>query len=195
MLTPDDGTCPVIRLDCLGKHSVAAGAAPQAITAALTFEPLARAGLTLTDVDKYAPELHNAEITLPAGAGNVPEANYKMIAALAVMKGQLAREDLGRFVAERGMPGFVATQGHIPSGVPYVGHALEAFRAGTLRRAMIIGKGSLFLGRLTNLADGASFIMERPCDRQADQGAPGREDVLEVLLGALEDLAVTLQKA
>ena len=60
---------------------------------------------------------------------------------------------------------------------------------------MIIGKGSLFLGRLTNLADGASFIMERPCDRQADQGAPGREDVLEVLLGALEDLAVTLQKA
>lgn len=195
LLTPDDGTCPVIRLDCLGKHSVAAGAAPQAITAALTFEPLARAGLTLTDVDKYAPELHNAEITLPAGAGNVPEANYKMIAALAVMKGQLAREDLGRFVAERGMPGFVATQGHIPSGVPYVGHALEAFRAGTLRRAMIIGKGSLFLGRLTNLADGASFIMERPCDRQADQGAPGREDVLEVLLGALEDLAVTLQKA
>ena len=195
LLTPDDGTCPVIRLDCLGKHSVAAGAAPQAITAALTFEPLARAGRTLTDVDKYAPELHNAEITLPAGAGNVPEANYKMIAALAVMKGQLAREDLGRFVAERGMPGFVATQGHIPSGVPYVGHALEAFRAGTLRRAMIIGKGSLFLGRLTNLADGASFIMERPCDRQADQGAPGREDVLEVLLGALEDLAVTLQKA
>ena len=27
---------------------------------------------------------------------------------------------------------------------------------------MIIGKGSLFLGRLTNLADGASFIMEGP---------------------------------
>ena len=84
----------------------------------LTFEPLARAGLALTDVDKYAPELHNAEIPLPAGAGNVPEANYKMIAALAVMKGQLAREDLGRFVAERGMPGFVATQGHIPPASP-----------------------------------------------------------------------------
>lgn len=77
-LVPDDGTEPVIRLDSVGKHSVAAGAAPQAITSALTFEPLTRLGLKLTDVDKYAPELHNAEITLPAGAGNVPEANFKM---------------------------------------------------------------------------------------------------------------------
>ena len=40
----------------------------RAITSALTFEPLTRLGLKLTDVDKYAPELHNAEITLPAGA-------------------------------------------------------------------------------------------------------------------------------
>ena len=99
---------------------------------------------------------------LPAGAGNVPEANYKMIAALSVMKGQIERADIPKFVAERGMPGFVPTQGHIPSGVPYIGHALEALKAGTIKRAMIIGKGSLFLGRLTNLADGASFIMEGP---------------------------------
>lgn len=103
LLVPDDGTVPVLRLDCLGKHTVAAGAAPQAITTALTFDPLSRVGLKLTDVDKYAPELHNAEITLPAGAGNVPEANYKMIAALAVMKGQLARDELARFVKEQGM--------------------------------------------------------------------------------------------
>ena len=55
---------------------------------------------------------------------------------------------------------------------------------------MIIGKGSLFLGRLTNLADGASFIMEQP-----GNSAPGKDEVLDVLLGALEELAVTLQKA
>ena len=60
---------------------------------------------------------------------------------------------------------------------------------------MIIGKGSLFLGRLTNLADGASFIMEQPGDRAAGNGAPGKDEVLDVLLGALEELAVTLQKA
>ena len=194
LLVPDDRTVPVLRLDCLGKHTVAAGAAPQAITTALTFDPLSRVGLKLTDVDKYAPELHNAEITLPAGAGNVPEANYKMIAALAVMKGQLARDELARFVKERGMPGYVPTQGHIPSGVPYIGHALEACKAGLIQRAMIIGKGSLFLGRLTNLADGASFVIEASSGRIQEQKSFGKDEVVDVLLEALGDLASSLQK-
>ena len=85
LLAPDDGTSPVIPLDLLGKHTVGAGASPQAVTSALVWEPLQAAGLKFTDVDKYAPELHDPEVTLPAGAGNVPEANFKMIAALAVM--------------------------------------------------------------------------------------------------------------
>ena len=196
LLTPDDGQTPVIRLDCIGKHSVGAGASPQAITSALTFEPLSRVGLKLTDVDKYAPELHNAEITLPAGAGNVPEANYKMIAALSVMKGQIERGDIPAFVEQKGMPGFVQTQGHIPSGVPYMGHAMEVLKSGAIKRAMIIGKGSLFLGRLTNLADGASFIMEGP-GTGADAAAEtiSRSDVTEMLLTALGDVAANLQKS
>ena len=196
LLTPDDGQTPVIRLDCIGKHSVGAGASPQAITSALTFEPLSRVGLKLTDVDKYAPELHNAEITLPAGAGNVPEANYKMIAALSVMKGQIERGDIPAFAEQKGMPGFVQTQGHIPSGVPYMGHAMEALKSGAIKRAMIIGKGSLFLGRLTNLADGASFIMEGP-GTGADAAAEtiSRSDVTEMLLTALGDMAANLQKS
>ena len=189
LITPDDGQTPVIRLGSLGKHTVGAGAAPQAITSALTFEPL-----KMTDVDKYAPELHNAEITLPAGAGNVPEANYKMIAALSVMKGQIERADIPKFVAERGMPGFVPTQGHIPSGVPYIGHALEALKTGTIKRAMIIGKGSLFLGRLTNLADGASFIMEGPGAGTEPAQGVSQTDVTEMLLAALSDVAANLQK-
>ena len=194
LIKPDDWQTPVIRLDSLGKHTVGAGAAPQAITSALTFEPLQKAGLKMTDVDKYAPELHNAEITLPAGAGNVPEANYKMIAALSVMKGQIERADIPKFVAERGMPGFVPTQGHIPSGVPYIGHALEALKAGTIKRAMIIGKGSLFLGRLTNLADGASFIMEGPGAGTEPAQGVSQSDVTEMLLAALSDVAANLQK-
>ena len=192
LLVPDDGTEPVIRLDSIGKHSVAAGAAPQAITSALTFEPLSRLGLKLTDVDKYAPELHNAEITLPAGAGNVPEANYKMIGALSVMKGQIKREDIPKFVEEHGLPGFVHTQGHIPSGVPYLGHARDDIKAGKIGRAMIIGKGSLFLGRLTNLADGASFLVEA-AGAPAAAGVSG-EEVRELLLDALQDLAANLEK-
>lgn len=195
MLVPDDGTNPVIRLDSVGKHSVAAGAAPQAITSALTFEPLSRIGLKMTDVDVYAPELHNAEITLPAGAGNVPEANFKMIAALSVMKGQLKREEINDFVAAHGVPGFVHTQGHIPSGVPFVGHATDAIRSGKINRAMIIGKGSLFLGRITNLADGASFLIEAP-QAGSDAGAGvTKEEVRELLLDALSELAGNLQKA
>ncbi|MBB5142994.1 glycine/sarcosine/betaine reductase complex component C subunit beta [Desulfovibrio intestinalis] len=194
LLTPDDGQTPVMRLDGIGKHTVGAGASPQAITTAITFDPLASVGLKLTDVDKYAPELHNAEVTLPAGAGNVPEANYKMIAALAVMKGQIERGDIPKFVAERGMPGFAPIQGHIPSGVPYVGHAIEAIKEGRIKRAMIIGKGSLFLGRLTNLADGASFIMEAPGAGAAKVQSVSQQDVTEMLLTALGDMAANLQK-
>ena len=63
LLTEDDGQTPVIRLDSLGKHTVGAGASPQAVTTALAFEPLEKLGLKLTDVDKYAPELHNPEVT------------------------------------------------------------------------------------------------------------------------------------
>ncbi len=124
-LTPDDGTAPVIRLDALGKHTVGAGSSPQAITSALVWEPLQKLGLGFNDVDKYAAELQNPEITLPAGAGDVPTANFKMIAALAVMKGQLEKVRIPDFVKEKGIPGFVHTQGHIPSGVPFIGHACE----------------------------------------------------------------------
>lgn len=194
LLVPDDGTEPVIRLDSIGKHSVAAGAAPQAITSALTFEPLERLGLKLTDVDKYAPELHNAEITLPAGAGNVPEANYKMIAALSVMKGQIKRDEIPQFAKERGVPGFVHTQGHIPSGVPFLGHARDDIKAGKIGRAMIIGKGSLFLGRMTNLADGASFLVEAAAPAGAGGAGVSGEEVRDLLLDALQDLAANLEK-
>jgi len=196
LLAPEDGESPVIRLDSIGKHSVGAGASPQAVTTALAWEPLERLGLKLTDVDKYAPELHNPEVTMPAGAGNVPEANYKMIAALGVMKKQLERGDIEAFVRDRGLAGFAPTQGHIPSGVPYMGHALEAMKRGRLKRVMIIGKGSLFLGRLTNLADGASFLLESmPMSAGGLAGKPAGEpavtvrDVEEAVLEALGRLA------
>lgn len=160
LLDSDDGTCPVMRLDALGKHSVGAGASPQAITSALVLEPLHKIGLSFGDVDKFAAELQIPEITLPAGAGDVPASNYKMIAALAVMKGQLRKDEIPAFVERKGIPGFSHTQGHIPSGVPFIGHACEAIKEGKYERVMIIGKGSLFLARLTNLSDGASFIIE-----------------------------------
>jgi betaine reductase len=193
LLVPDDGTNPVIRLDVLGKHSVGAGAAPQAITSALIYEPLAAEGLTFSDVDKYAAELQIPEITLPAGAGDVPHANIKMTAALAVMKKVLEKNEMDAFIKKHGVIGFAHTQGHIPSGVPFIGIACDAIRAGTMKRVMIIGKGSLFLARLTNLADGGSFLIE-PSKGDASKGAasPGtvtREDVKNLILEALSEIA------
>lgn len=194
LIVPCDGQLPEIRLDALGVHSVGAGASPQAVTTALVYEPLTKAGLSFSDIDKYAPELHIPEITLPAGAGNVPEANYKMIAALAVMKGQLDKTGIPDFIKKHGLPGFAHTQGHIPSGVPFLGHAVDEIAAGRMSRAMIIGKGSLFLGRLTNLADGMSFIVEKA----APQSAPAasgmtREDVRSAIIDALAELARSLK--
>jgi hypothetical protein len=66
------------------------------------------------------------------------------------------------FVATHGMPGFSPTQGHIPAGVPYLGHAHAAMRRGELDTVMIVAKGSLFLGRMTQLVDGVSFLVEAP---------------------------------
>ncbi len=193
LLVPDDGTLPVMRLDVLGKHSVGAGSSPQAVTSALILDPLERAGLSFLDVDKYAAEMHINEITLPAGAGDVPLANIKMTAALAVTKKAIEKTDMMTFVKERGVPGIAHTQGHIPSGVPFIGHACDALREGRMKRAMIIGKGSLFLARLTNLADGASFLLEPPSGARGVASAVSKDDIKSLLLEVLAELSGKLQ--
>jgi betaine reductase len=59
------------------------------------------------------------------------------------------------------MPGFSPTQGHIASAVPFLAHAVDGIRDGRLQRAMFLAKGSLFLGRMTQMSDGVSFVLER----------------------------------
>ena len=161
LVSADDGVHPVLRLDSIGRHSVGAGSSQQAILGSLVAEPLLRLGLGFRDVDKYATELHNPEITEPAASGDVPAQNYRLIAALAVLANQIAREDMPQFVRQHGMPGFSPTQGHIASAVPFLGHAIERIMAGDMQRAMFLAKGSLFLGRMTHMSDGMSFILER----------------------------------
>lgn len=161
IIAEDDGEGPVIRLDSIGKHDIGSGSSQQNIMEALVLKPLDRLGRKITDIDKYATEMHNPEITVPAGSGNVPLNNYRMIAALAVLRKEIARGELDRFVVERGMPGFSPTQGHVPAAVPFLGHAGDSIRRGEMRSAMFIAKGSLFLGRMSQLSDGLSFIVER----------------------------------
>ena len=163
LVTRDDGISPVLRLapGAIGNASIGASASEEAVYRELLLEPLAALGLTLADIDKFAPELHNPEIMEHAGSGDVAHKNYRMIAAMAVLAGAIEKKDMPEFVARIGMPGFAPTQGHIPSGVAYLGHALEALTSGRYRRVMVLSKASLFLNRLTELYDGVSFVLER----------------------------------
>jgi betaine reductase len=84
-----------------------------------------------------------------------------MIAALAVLNKEIEKKELNDFVRKYGMPGFSPTQGHIPAAVPFLGHAVDAMKAGQMKNTMFLAKGSLFLGRMSHLSDGMSFLLER----------------------------------
>ena len=176
MIGKNDGVNPIIRTDMAGRHTVGTGSSPQAVITALVTEPLDRNGMKITDIDKFSVEMQNPDITKAAGAGDVPEANYKMIAALCVKREEMDKSKLPEFILERGLPGWAPTQGHIPSGVPYLGFAREELTGGDINRVMVIGKGSLFLGRMTDLFDGVSVILERnPGDAPEASGTPDEE--------------------
>ncbi len=169
LVTPDDGVSPVIRLepDALGLAKIGASTSEEAVYRSLLIEPLEAMGIGLNEVDRYAPELHNAEIMELGGAGDVAHKNYRVIAAMGVLSGQLERSEMDAFVTRVGMPGFAPDQGHIPSGVAYLGHAHDGLVRGELRRVFFLAKASLFLGRVTELYDGVSFMLE------ANSGARG----------------------
>ena len=194
IISENDGESPEINLDILGRHTVGTGSAPQNVIGSLVADPLERVGLKITDIDKFSPEMQNPDITKPAGAGDVPLANYKMIAALAVKKGDLDKKEMPAFAAKHGLTGWAPTQGHIPSGVPYIGFAVEDIKAGKIKNAMIVGKGSLFLGRMTNLFDGVSFVIQANTGAEDNSGV-SEEEVKGLIAKAMKDFAETLMAA
>lgn len=190
----NDGVNPVIRTDAIGRHKIGSGASPQAVMTAIVTDPLDKIGYKITDIDRYAPELQNPEITEPAGAGNVPMANFKMISALAVKRGDIEKADLMKAVDSFGMPGFAPTQGHIPSGVPFIGHARDMILEGKIEKAMIVGKGSLFLGRLTNLFDGVSMIIEKNSGVVEVDTGFDQEQLRKMIAEAMRDFAKSFRE-
>ncbi|MGA7104068.1 MAG: glycine/sarcosine/betaine reductase complex component C subunit beta [Candidatus Deferrimicrobiaceae bacterium] len=159
LVTEDDGVSPVLRLDLMGKYPIGAGGSQQRIQESLILEPLKAHGLKLTDIDRYATELQNPEITLPIGQDDIPLKNYRLIAALAVQQKEIEKSQMNEFIEKRGLIGFAPTQGHIPAGVPYIAHGIREIREGKKKRIMIVAKGSPFLTRMTNLSDGLSFVL------------------------------------
>ena len=192
LISENDGVNPVLRTDIVGRHTVGTGSSPQAVMSALVTAPLEKANLTVKDVDKYSAEMQNPDITKPAGAGDVPNANFKMIGALGVMKKQLEKAEIASFIENHGMEGWAPTQGHIPSGVPYLGFCREDLTSGELNRAMIIGKGSLFLGRMTNLFDGVSIVLERNSGKLEDNSGVSKEEVKKLVAEAMRNFASSL---
>ncbi len=193
LISENDGVNPIIRTDLVGKHNVGTGSSPQAVITALVTEPLDKGNLKITDIDKFSVEMQNPDITKPAGAGDVPEANYKMIAAIGVKRGELERTQIGEFVEKHGMQGWAPTQGHIPSGVPYLGFAIDDLTKGTYNRVMVVGKGSLFLGRMTNLFDGVSVVIERNSGQTQETGSTmSKEEVNKLIAEAMRGFATQL---
>ena len=189
LISENDGVSPILRTDVIGKHTIGHGASPQAVLEALVLDPLTSAGMKITDVDKYAPEMQTPDITEPAGAGDVPTQNYKMIGALAVKKGQLDRKELPSFILQHGYPGYAPTQGHIPSGAPIIGHGIDHIKSGVLKNFMIVGKGSLFLGRMTNLFDGISILVEKNTGIVEDKSGISKDEVKAMVGDAMKDFA------
>jgi len=59
------------------------------------------------------------------------------------------------------MPGFAPTQGHLASALCYLPHARRRLTSGVAGRVCLVAKGSLFLGRMCQLSDGMSVLLER----------------------------------
>ena len=165
VVSENDGVNPEIDLDMLGRHSVGTGSAPQNVIGSLVADPLDRVGMKITDIDKFSP----------------------------VKRGELERKELVNFTKEHGLTGWAPTQGHIPSGVPYIGFAREDILSGKIKNAMIIGKGSLFLGRMTNLFDGVSFVIHgnTAAEEKAASGV-SEEEVKGLIAKAMKEFAATL---
>lgn len=192
LISPNDGINPIIRTDMIGKHTIGTGSSPQAVIEALVSSPLEKVGMKIKDIDMYSLEMQNPECTEPAGAGDVPASNFKMIGALAVKKGQIDKSELPDFVKKHGNPGFAPTQGHIPSGVPIIGFGRDYILSGNLNNFMVVGKGSLFLGRMTNLFDGISIVIEKNTGVVEEENKVSKEDVKQIVADTLRDFAAHL---
>ncbi len=163
LVTRDDGHSPLLHLErgSVGLAAIGSSTSDEAVYRDLILKPLDAMGLEMTDIDKYATELHNPEIMQFAGSGDVTKKNYRTIAAMAVMSGLIDKAGMPALIERVGMSGFAPTQGHIPSAVPYLGHAARAMRDEKMDRVMFLCKASLFLNRITQLYDGVSFVLER----------------------------------
>ncbi len=64
---------------------------------------------------------------------------------------------------------------------------------GKINRLMIIGKGSLFLGRMTNLFDGVSFVINgNTAESAQEESGVSQEEVKSLIAEAMKNFAESL---
>ncbi len=62
---------------------------------------------------------------------------------------------------------------------------------GKMKRVMVIGKGSLFLGRMTNLFDGVSFVIQANSGAEKAAGV-SEEEIKKMIAKSMKEFAAAL---
>ncbi len=70
---------------------------------------------------------------------------------------------------------------------PYIGFLIDDLTTGNRNRAMIVGKGSLFLGRMTNLFDGVSFIAERNTGVTEETSGISKDEIKKIIAESMKN--------
>ncbi len=60
---------------------------------------------------------------------------------------------------------------------------------------MIVGKGSLFLGRMTNLFDGVSVVIERNSGMEEKKELVSRDEIRSMIAEAMKEFGTHLLKS
>ena len=76
--------------------------------------------------------------------------------------------------------------------MPVIGHGRDSILNGDMDNFMIIGKGSLFLGRMTNLFDGVSIVVEKNSGDMGSDAGVSKEEVKSMVADAMKDFAAYL---
>ena len=69
---------------------------------------------------------------------------------------------------------------------------IDDLTTGDKNRAMIVGKGSLFLGRMTNLFDGVSVVVERNNGVEEEAAGVSKDEIKKIIAETMKKMALDM---
>ncbi|WP_334105391.1 DUF5940 domain-containing protein, partial [Muricomes intestini] len=76
--------------------------------------------------------------------------------------------------------------------VSQIDYLIEHIMSGKLNNFMVIGKGSLFLGRMTNLFDGVSILVEKNDGGKEENTEVSKDEVKKIIAREIRKFAQQL---